>query len=111
MLWGFLVLQIILYPIVAACVERLLFGTASKGHRFVQQKNASEPTVRLLDFSKTYVIIASNEAVERLVANLAQVQTILDEANFQDKIGCTSCQEHDPGCSQRPNSDAPGAQW
>ena len=50
---AFLVIQVLLYPILATCIERVLFGTTSKGHRFVETKNHFEPTVKLNAFSRT----------------------------------------------------------
>ncbi|KAI9648179.1 hypothetical protein NHQ30_002811 [Ciborinia camelliae] len=62
-LWVFLIIQIFVYPILGALVERYLFGTASKGRSVVGQgsekhakslgPNALE-TVRLQNFTKHY---------------------------------------------------------
>ncbi|KAI9825711.1 MAG: hypothetical protein M1826_006895 [Phylliscum demangeonii] len=49
----FLVIQIIVYPILGAIVERSLYGTASKGRRLAAADSSAEP-VRLTDFTKHY---------------------------------------------------------
>ncbi|KAL4868540.1 hypothetical protein BDV12DRAFT_197234 [Aspergillus spectabilis] len=51
-LWVFLIVQIIAYPILAAVVERMLYGTASKN----RQASNSDASVALSirNFSKTY---------------------------------------------------------
>lgn len=51
--WALLVFQIVAYPILAACVERLLFGTSSKGYQAVASSMEKGPSVNLSDFSKT----------------------------------------------------------
>ncbi|KAI9671179.1 MAG: hypothetical protein M1817_003686 [Caeruleum heppii] len=51
---GSLIGQVIVYPILAVIVERLLHGTASKGRRVSSKGDDSGITVRLRDFRKTY---------------------------------------------------------
>jgi ATP-binding cassette, subfamily A (ABC1), member 3 len=53
--WVFLVIQIFLYPLLGAMVERYLYGTASKGRSVVKHldSNNSE-TVQLVEFTKLY---------------------------------------------------------
>ncbi|KAL8737861.1 MAG: hypothetical protein Q9181_001303 [Wetmoreana brouardii] len=53
-LWIFLVIQIAVYPVLAALVERILWSTASRNRTIHSQGNVTSPTVRLRDFSKTY---------------------------------------------------------
>lgn len=62
-LWAFLIIQILVYPMLGALVERYLFGTASKGRSVVGQGSAknAQPlsfntleTVRLQNFTKHY---------------------------------------------------------
>ena len=53
-LWVFLLIQIVLYPILAFFLERLFFSTASSGRRLRAREVASSLTVRLQNFSKTY---------------------------------------------------------
>jgi ATP-binding cassette subfamily A (ABC1) protein 3 len=63
-LWVFLVIQIFLYPLLGAAVERYLYGTASKGRAVVGRglahnaDSANEPntfdTVQLENFTKHY---------------------------------------------------------
>ncbi|KAH7117561.1 hypothetical protein B0J11DRAFT_591860 [Dendryphion nanum] len=50
----FLVVQIVLYPILAFFVEKLLFSTASSCRKFAVPVNAQAPTVTLTNFSKIY---------------------------------------------------------
>ncbi|TVY82069.1 ABC transporter A family member [Lachnellula suecica] len=56
-LWVFIIVQIFVYPLLGALVERSLFGTASKGRTVVgdlaESPNSSE-TVRLENFTKHY---------------------------------------------------------
>ena len=52
-LWVFLLLQIILYPVAAFYVEKALFGADSAGRKLVPQTDARAPTVKLSNFSKT----------------------------------------------------------
>lgn len=53
-LWVFFVLQIIIYPILAALVERSLYGTASKSRTVSQNQRSSPNAVTLSNFSKHY---------------------------------------------------------
>lgn len=53
-LWIFLVIQIIVYPILAFFVEHLLFSTASSNRIFAAPTNPQDPTVTLSSFCKTY---------------------------------------------------------
>ena len=50
----FLIIQILVFPILGAWVERLLYGTASSGRRLTSGNEASETTVRLSKFTKEY---------------------------------------------------------
>lgn len=52
--WIFLVIQIVVYPILAFCVEHLRFSTASPYRTFAAPEHENAPTVRLASFSKTY---------------------------------------------------------
>ena len=51
-LWVFLIIQIFAYPILAAIVERALWGTASSGRRLLYDESAS--AVELTNFTKVY---------------------------------------------------------
>lgn len=53
-MWCFLIIQITVYPVLAALVERVLFDTNSKNRKLRLQHDANEPTVRLQNFGKTY---------------------------------------------------------
>jgi ABC-type Na+ transport system ATPase subunit NatA len=64
-MWVFLLIQIFVYPLLGACVERSLYGTASKGRSVVGRSlahatsaNEKSPalfdTVQLQDFTKHY---------------------------------------------------------
>ena len=53
-MWAFLVIQILVYPLLAAVVEQILFGTSSKNRRLHSGDRESEPTVRLRNFGKIY---------------------------------------------------------
>lgn len=52
--WVILIGQIIVYPILAFCVEHIRFSTASPYRTFVAPEHEYAPTVRLSSFSKTY---------------------------------------------------------
>ncbi|PGH12947.1 hypothetical protein AJ79_03920 [Helicocarpus griseus UAMH5409] len=51
-LWILLIVQIIVYPILGACVERVLYGTTSKGRKHTTSDTA--PAVSINGFSKEY---------------------------------------------------------
>ncbi|KAJ5317694.1 hypothetical protein N7508_002202 [Penicillium antarcticum] len=51
-LWVLLIVQIVIYPILAALVERMLYGTASSGREATALGNASALTIN--GFSKEY---------------------------------------------------------
>lgn len=51
-LWIFLIVQIIVYPVLGACVERLFYGTRSKGRKSAKSDTAS--AVSLNGFTKEY---------------------------------------------------------
>ncbi|TLD06535.1 uncharacterized protein PgNI_08324 [Pyricularia grisea] len=54
-LWVFLIIQIIVYPIVGALIERYLYGTATKGRNIVNgSEMGGEAAVRLEGFTKIY---------------------------------------------------------
>ncbi|KAH8840406.1 hypothetical protein MCOR02_006316 [Pyricularia oryzae] len=54
-LWVFLIIQIIVYPIVGALIERYLYGTATKGRNIVNGgEMGGEAAVRLEGFTKIY---------------------------------------------------------
>ncbi|TVY34997.1 ATP-binding cassette sub-family A member [Lachnellula occidentalis] len=56
-LWVFVIIQIFVYPLLGAMIERLLFGTASKGRSVVgnlDDLSTSYETVRLDHFTKHY---------------------------------------------------------
>ncbi|KAE8374236.1 P-loop containing nucleoside triphosphate hydrolase protein [Aspergillus bertholletiae] len=52
-LWIFLIIQILVYPSVAAIVERILYSTASKGRK-ATSSNTSTTALRLQGFTKSY---------------------------------------------------------
>ncbi|KAF2201609.1 P-loop containing nucleoside triphosphate hydrolase protein, partial [Delitschia confertaspora ATCC 74209] len=52
-LWIFLVIQMLVYPILAFYNEQLLFGSASAGRRFVKPEGSEVATVTLKGFGKT----------------------------------------------------------
>ncbi len=51
-LWGLLIIQIIVYPVLAAVVERMLYGTASKNRQSANPDSSIALSIR--DFSKIY---------------------------------------------------------
>ena len=51
--WIFFIIQILVYPILGAWVERALYGTGSKS-RSVIRSDGSQDAVRLVSFSKEY---------------------------------------------------------
>ncbi|KAK2811523.1 hypothetical protein FQN50_002146 [Emmonsiellopsis sp. PD_5] len=51
-LWVLMIVQIIIYPILGAFVERLLYGTTSKGR--IHTSSGSSPAVSINGFSKEY---------------------------------------------------------
>ena len=51
-LWCFLIVQILLYPILGALIERLLFSTESSSRQLDLKTSGSGPTLRLNGFSK-----------------------------------------------------------
>lgn len=53
-LWVFLILQIFIYPLLGAMVERYLYGTASKGRSIVGSEAGMAETVQLYGFTKHY---------------------------------------------------------
>lgn len=53
-LWVFLIIQILLFPILGALVERALYGTASKGRTVTSDGADSATAVELSGFSKVY---------------------------------------------------------
>lgn len=53
-LWMFLILQIFIYPVLGALVERSLYGTASKGRQVTSTGDQSSRPVELVNFSKHY---------------------------------------------------------
>ncbi|OGM40305.1 ABC transporter [Aspergillus bombycis] len=52
-LWILLIIQILVYPLLAAMVERILYSTASKGRK-ATSTNTSTTALRLQDFTKSY---------------------------------------------------------
>jgi ATP-binding cassette subfamily A (ABC1) protein 3 len=52
-LWLILVVQILVFPILAFLVEHLLFSTASSSRVFATPSNPGGPTITLLGFAKT----------------------------------------------------------
>ena len=50
----FLVLQIVVYPVLAFFMEKLLFAKTSSNRAFVPSRGADAPTVTLTTFCKTY---------------------------------------------------------
>ncbi len=64
--WVFLILQIIIYPIIGAMVERRRYAAASKGRKLVPPQDDSTPPVRIRNFSKVYAPSTSS----RLFASL-----------------------------------------
>lgn len=52
--WVFLVLQIFIYPMLGAWVERSLYGTASKTRNLSSQGQESPEAVKISNFSKQY---------------------------------------------------------
>ena len=53
-LWIFLIIQILLFPVLGALVERALYGTASKGRTVTADGINSARAVELSGFSKVY---------------------------------------------------------
>ncbi|RMZ79683.1 hypothetical protein DV738_g3253, partial [Chaetothyriales sp. CBS 135597] len=53
-LWIFSILQIIIFPIIGAWVERTLYGTASKERTCAVAADDSEPALSLTQFTKIY---------------------------------------------------------
>lgn len=54
LLWIFLIIQILAYPVLALLIEHMLFDTISQNRTVTSCSNASGPTVRLRRFSKSY---------------------------------------------------------
>ncbi|KAK8177410.1 hypothetical protein IWX90DRAFT_420950 [Phyllosticta citrichinensis] len=55
-LWVFLVVQIVVFPVIGAWIERSLYGTASKSRKMTLDSSSDPPeAVRLTDFSKHWV--------------------------------------------------------
>ncbi|KAE8139449.1 hypothetical protein BDV38DRAFT_291459 [Aspergillus pseudotamarii] len=52
-LWILLIIQILVYPLLAAMVERILYSTASKGRK-ATSSNTSTTALRLQGFTKSY---------------------------------------------------------
>ncbi|KAJ4289655.1 hypothetical protein N0V90_010984 [Kalmusia sp. IMI 367209] len=52
--WVFLAIQIVVYPILAFCVEHIRFSTASPHRTFQQPEHEYSPTVTISSFAKTY---------------------------------------------------------
>ncbi|KAB8218314.1 hypothetical protein BDV33DRAFT_205517 [Aspergillus novoparasiticus] len=52
-LWILLIIQILMYPVLAAMVERILYSTASKGRK-TTSSNASTAALSLQSFTKSY---------------------------------------------------------
>ena len=52
-LWGFILIQILTYPILAAILENVFYGTASKARTVVSENIPYGTTVQLQAFSKT----------------------------------------------------------
>jgi ATP-binding cassette subfamily A (ABC1) protein 3 len=50
----FLIVQILVYPILGALVERTLYGTASPGRKLMAVESDSDAAVELSGFTKTY---------------------------------------------------------
>ncbi|EEH42644.2 uncharacterized protein PADG_07464 [Paracoccidioides brasiliensis Pb18] len=53
-LWILLILQIIVYPMLGAYVERVLYGTASKGRKRTTSEADNFPAVSITGFTKVY---------------------------------------------------------
>jgi ABC-type lipoprotein export system ATPase subunit len=53
-LWCFMIIQFLVYPLLGALVERNLYGTLSSARR-TTKGNGTNETVRLKDFTKQYV--------------------------------------------------------
>ncbi|KAI9788547.1 MAG: hypothetical protein M1835_002205, partial [Candelina submexicana] len=53
-LWVFLILQIMIYPVIGALIERSLYGTASKARHVTSTDDQSSRPVELANFSKHY---------------------------------------------------------
>jgi len=53
-LWAFLIIQILVFPILGALVERALYGTASKGRTVTSDGENLTRAVELSSFSKRY---------------------------------------------------------
>jgi ATP-binding cassette subfamily A (ABC1) protein 3 len=54
-LWIFLLVQIVVYPIIGALIERSLYGTASKDRKVNFSSADSAPAIRISRFSKHFV--------------------------------------------------------
>src|SRR5206468_2765431 len=52
--WIFLVIQMVVYPIFGAMIERWLYGTASKDRKMISPSPTSQAAVALSAFSKHY---------------------------------------------------------
>ena len=50
----FFILQIVLFPLLAAFVERIMYGTASPGRKLMAKDNNSDAAVELSGFTKRY---------------------------------------------------------
>ena len=52
--WVLLIIHILVFPLLAAVVERTLFGTASKGRKVMRNTADTAPAIKLEGFSKIY---------------------------------------------------------
>ena len=52
--WIFAIIQILVFPILGAIIERKLYGTASKGRQLFTGNEGSEAAVKLSGFTKCY---------------------------------------------------------
>ena len=75
LLWVFLLIQIFVYPLLGALVERSRFAAASRGRKLTPQQHDAAPPVRLRNFTKHY----GPSALVRFVASLrrAPAETVV----------------------------------
>ncbi|KAI9727310.1 MAG: hypothetical protein M1828_006929 [Chrysothrix sp. TS-e1954] len=75
-LWIFMIVQILVYPVLAACVERWLYSTSSKGR--IIHHNSANPTsaVKLSSFSKHYREGLFKRTIRRLFRRSAKADVI-----------------------------------
>lgn len=82
--WVFLIIQIIVFPILGASVERSLYGTASKDRKMLSEMEDSPVSVRLSGFSKHY---KPNWFKRKILRRAAEKNTVRAVDNLSLEVG------------------------